>query len=76
MRSLVLVSVIAVCAAVAGCTPNMSEIASTFRSRSEAPPVDQAPRAERTLSTSVLANLAKNRVLGLAPQRLALADMR
>ena len=58
---------------VCGCAPRMTDITSSFSPKPAPPPV--APM-ERRLSSTVLAQLAKNKVLGQPSQRVALLDIR
>lgn len=67
---LIVVLAISVC----GCAPRMTDITSSF-SPKQAAPQPVAP-VERKLSSTVLTQLAKNRVLGQPPQRVALLDIR
>jgi hypothetical protein len=59
---------------ICGCAPRMSDITSNFATRQT--PAPQVAPVERRLSSTVLAQLAKNRVLGQPQQRVALLDIR
>jgi hypothetical protein len=66
--------IVVLAVSVCGCAPRMTDITSSFTSK-PAPPQVVAPM-ERKLSSTVLVQLAKNKVLGQPTQRIALLDIR
>lgn len=66
--------IVVLAAFICGCAPRMTDITSSFTQKQPAPP-PVAP-VERKLSSTVLAQLAKSRVLGQPSQRVALLDIR